>query len=101
MHIIEELLPFVGPNQPWWVWALVGLVPFCMFLAFREFMCWFWKINKLVGRLEKIERRLTSIQLSATPPAQAKPKKSRTDQQAALPTTSAAPAAVADDDFTV
>lgn len=38
---------------------LVGiLIVLVVFLVFREFFCWYWKINRLVTLLEKIEAKL-------------------------------------------
>ncbi len=36
------------------------LVVFCfgVFLAAREFLCWYWKINKVVALLESIDGKL-------------------------------------------
>lgn len=40
---------------------LVGiLILLVVFLLFREFFCWYWKINRIVALLEQIEAKLPS-----------------------------------------
>lgn len=34
---------------------LAAAIIFVLFLVFREFLCWYWKLNKIVSLLEKIE----------------------------------------------
>jgi hypothetical protein len=52
---------FLQGQQPWWVYALIVFIPFCVTLCFREAFCWFWKINKLISRLERLDTRLNSL----------------------------------------
>jgi len=49
-------------GAPWWAYVLIVVAPICMLLGFRESMCWFWKVNTLVSRLERIEKRLAYMQ---------------------------------------
>lgn len=35
-----------------------------IFVFLREVHCWFWKINKIVELLEKMERELNGVNLS-------------------------------------
>ncbi len=37
------------------------LVVFLIFLIMREFMCWYWKINKISSQLEDIQGSLKKI----------------------------------------
>ena len=43
------------------LYILVALV---IFAFLREVHCWFWKINKIVELLEKMERELNGVNLS-------------------------------------
>ena len=49
-------------GAPWWAYVLAVIAPICMLLGFRESMCWFWKVNALVSRLDKIEKRIAYMQ---------------------------------------
>ncbi len=40
------------------VGILILLVVFFVFLALREVFCWYWKINRIVALLEKVEAKL-------------------------------------------
>lgn len=40
------------------------LVALVLFALLREVHCWFWKINKIVELLEKMERELNGVNLS-------------------------------------
>ncbi len=60
--MIEQILNAIPSDQPVWVYALAALIPFCMLLALREFVCWFWKLNALVSRLDRIERALLKLE---------------------------------------
>lgn len=51
----EYLHSFLSFQQPWWVYALLILIPLCVLLSLREACCWFFKFNKMVNRLERIE----------------------------------------------
>ncbi len=61
--MLDTILGLIGENQPWWFWAAVALVPICVLIFVREFLCWFWKINKVLRRLDKLEKRLTGLEL--------------------------------------
>ncbi len=59
MDKVQQLLNLMGVTaQPWWVYLLIALIPLCILVSIREFTCWFWKINKIVDCLERIEERL-------------------------------------------
>ncbi len=59
---------FMSGGQPWWVYAVALLVPICVMFTVREFFCWFWKINTLVGRLERLEKSIKLLGESANAP---------------------------------
>jgi len=61
--MIETVLSLIGDNQPWWFWALAALLPLCALLFVREFLCWFWKINHALRRLDRLEKRISGLQL--------------------------------------
>ncbi len=52
------------------------LAAIIVFLVFREFFCWYWKQNKIVGLLreiaEKLDRIATKEPTSERPPAPVK-----------------------------
>lgn len=57
--MIEDFLAsFVSGQEQWWVYCLALFLPLCVFLSIREAICWFFKVNKLVNRLERIERAI-------------------------------------------
>jgi hypothetical protein len=60
--MIDQVLNSIPSDQPVWVYALVALIPFCMMLALREFVCWFWKLNALVSRLDRIEKSVLKVE---------------------------------------
>lgn len=39
-------------------YLILAFVPICILVAIREIWCWFLKQNKLVSRMEKIEKHL-------------------------------------------
>ena len=62
MEFLPQSIQELIQNQPTWVYILVVVIPFCMALSFREFMCWFWKLNKVVSRLERIDKSLRQLE---------------------------------------
>lgn len=56
LHWLQEQLQ---NNPPWWMVALVALVPICVLLFVRELCCWFWKINQLLTSLRRMEYYLS------------------------------------------
>lgn len=43
------------------IFIIIGIIVFIViFLLLREFWCWYWKVNKIITLLEKIEQN-TSI----------------------------------------
>ncbi|RJQ29325.1 hypothetical protein C4571_01705 [Candidatus Parcubacteria bacterium] len=57
--------------------VLIALgVAILIFLALREFLCWYWKINKIVGLLEDIKENTKKPPLTSTEPTLRKPKES-------------------------
>lgn len=56
--------------------ALVIIVILLLFLIIREIVCWYWKINKIVDLLEKIEDNTRpQIQKVVTPAVNQSPSK--------------------------
>ena len=73
MSAVEEIISYLlGARQPWWVYGLLALIPICMLITVREMSCWFWKINKLVDRLERIEVQLRNLRLGNEAPQAAR-----------------------------
>lgn len=64
-EVLENLLKLPLDSQPWWVYALMALVPICVLITIREFFCWFWKINKLISRLERIDKNLRNLKIGS------------------------------------
>ena len=63
MDLVEEFLrTFFSGSQPWWVYTLAVLIPLSFVLTVRELNAWFFKLNKLVDRLERIEKALLRLQ---------------------------------------
>lgn len=83
--MLDTVLALIGENQPWWFWAAAALVPICVLIFVREFMCWFWKTNKVLRRLEKLEKRINGLELGT---ANVIPSK-KTKQSASTPVKSA------------
>jgi len=81
MDILDRIIDLFLKEHPWWIYVLSVIIPLCVLITIREIMCWFWKTNKMVRRLNKIERQLD--QLIKTPPS---PGKSTSPE----PTTAAA-----------
>ncbi len=79
MAILEEIIKqFLTTQQPWWIYALLGLVPVCILISIREFSCWFWKVNKIVGRLDRIEKQLRNSRLGSQSPEDFRSNEART-----------------------
>jgi len=62
MEFLPQSVQELIQNQPTWVYILILIIPFCMALSFRELMCWFWKVNKVVGKLERIDKSLQKLE---------------------------------------
>ncbi len=51
------------------VYIIIGVLLLMLaFLALREFFCWYWKINKIVGLLEDIKKNTTRENNEIQPP---------------------------------
>ncbi|MDA1000681.1 MAG: hypothetical protein O2807_09250 [bacterium] len=45
---------------------LIGILVLALiFFLFREFFCWYWKLNKIVDLLQSIDRRLQDQEMRA------------------------------------
>lgn len=81
MALLRDIFEsFITGGQPWWVYAVAALVPICMLIAVREFACWFWKINKLVNRIERVENALKSLDGGAADPGRVQSFSRRTGE---------------------
>jgi len=59
---LDSLLQLLSQPAPWWIYLLAALIPLSLFVAFRELACWFWKLNRIVRSLERIEARLAALE---------------------------------------
>ena len=89
MDIRDRILSLI-PAQPWWVYALLILLPLFFLLALREFVCWFWKINRTVDSLERLEITLKELrdimERAVTRRTSAQAQRAAVDPQAAAKT---------------
>ena len=69
----EYLESFLSLQEPWWVYALAFILPLCVMLSIRETWCWFFKLNKVVNRLERLEKAIYTL-AEGQIPAETKPK---------------------------
>lgn len=53
-----EINNFISGSLPQFRFLLGLLFVIAIFLALREFFCWYWKINKRIEILENIEKHL-------------------------------------------
>lgn len=58
MNILELLIQRFGADSAWWIYAIAAAIPLCVLLALREFICWFFKFNKMIHLLERIDGEL-------------------------------------------
>lgn len=63
IETIKGLSSGLFQDSPWWLYALIALIPVSITLAIREGLCWFWKTNAQIKRLDKIARTLEKISL--------------------------------------
>lgn len=59
--IIELIALFKSGEAPWWIYAAILLIPFSIFIAVREVYCWFNKVNLVVNRLERLDKKLSEL----------------------------------------
>ncbi len=57
LYILGETVPFFQENPIFLYLAALGISTILFFLV-REIMCWYWKINRFVAILEKIEANI-------------------------------------------
>ncbi len=58
---LESLVQLLTNHPPWWVYVVAALIPLSILYVLRESCCWFWKMNRAVDTLDRIERHLASI----------------------------------------
>ncbi|HMO17436.1 MAG TPA: hypothetical protein PKA63_04890 [Oligoflexia bacterium] len=51
---------FTG-KAPWWVYLLIALIPVCILVTVREVSCWFFKVNKFLRKVDRIDKRLAVL----------------------------------------
>lgn len=56
--IIDLMSSLADGSASWFVYALIVLIPFSILIAIREAYCWFNKVNKVVSRLEGLDKRI-------------------------------------------
>jgi hypothetical protein len=65
ISLFEELFSYfnmtIRGDAPWWIYFILILIPICILVAIREGFCWFFKVNKMAKKLERIDRRLMVI----------------------------------------
>ena len=59
--IVELVNRILSGNAEWWVYAIILFIPFSVMIAVREAYCWFNKINKVVSRLERLDKRFKNL----------------------------------------
>ncbi len=59
--IVNLISSLADGSAPWFVYALIVLIPFSILIAIREAYCWFNKVNKVVNRLEKLDKRILAL----------------------------------------
>ena len=71
---INRLTELLAQQPPWWVYVVAALIPFSLMFVAREFLCWFFKINRRNRSLLRIEGLLEQ-QLAQTAPEKNGPTK--------------------------
>jgi hypothetical protein len=65
ISLFEEIFTYINMtvrgDAPWWIYFILVLIPICILVAIREGFCWFFKVNKMAKKLERIDRRLMVI----------------------------------------
>lgn len=56
--IIDSLQGLLTGDASTTTYLILALIPVCILIAIREIWCWFIKQNKLVSKMEKIEKQL-------------------------------------------
>jgi len=58
---LEPLQNVVSGKADWWIYAIILFIPFSVMIAIREGYCWFNKVNKVINRLERLDRRFHNL----------------------------------------
>src|SRR4051812_12852101 len=53
-----EISQVMGHGHRWLTLAMLILIPLSIIIFVRELMCWFYKANKILRRLERLERKI-------------------------------------------
>ena len=56
-----DILKSMGIDDPVAAMVVAGIVGFGIFLIVREFLCWYWKINATLSKLDRIADRLDDL----------------------------------------
>ena len=59
---IAALVDLFKNDPPWWIYLVVVLIPLCVVLFIREFSCWFFKLNKMLASIKKLELKLEKLE---------------------------------------
>lgn len=60
-YSLEGLVQLLTNHPPWWVYVVAALIPLSILYVMREGCCWFWKMNRAIDTLERIERHLEHL----------------------------------------
>ena len=69
---LESLVQLLTNHPPWWVYVVAALIPLSILYVLRESCCWFWKMNKALDTLDRIEQHLSTL-ASRRPAADERP----------------------------
>ncbi len=56
--ILSSISSLVSGGASTTTYILLALIPVCIAVAIREIYCWFLKQNKIVSKLERVEKQL-------------------------------------------
>jgi hypothetical protein len=62
ISLFEQLFLYVNQTikgeAPLWVYFILALIPICILVAVRESFCWFFKVNRISRRLDRLDKRM-------------------------------------------
>jgi hypothetical protein len=62
LSLFEQLFSYfnqtIRGEAPLWLYVVLALIPICVIIAVRETFCWFFKVNGINRRLDRLDKRL-------------------------------------------
>jgi hypothetical protein len=60
-NLVLYFRAIITGEAPLWIYLVLTLIPICILVTIREMFCWFFKVNRTLRKVSKLDKRLTVL----------------------------------------